>query len=46
MTTIHSEKNALLHFSERNCAGRKRPNDRGWPGTSAQGIECVAALKD
>src|ERR1039458_8389048 len=46
LTTIHGENKALLHFSERNRAGRKRTNDRGWPSTSARGIECVAGLED
>ena len=45
MTTIHSEKKALLHVSERNRVRRKRRNDWGWPSASAQGIECVAALE-
>jgi hypothetical protein len=46
ITALHSEKKALLHFSERNRRDRKRPNDRCWPSTSAEGIECVAALKN
>jgi hypothetical protein len=46
LAAIHTEKKTLLHFSKRNRAGRKKPNDRGWPSASAQGVECVAAGKD
>jgi len=46
LTTIYGEKEALLHFGERNCAGGERTNDRGWPSTPAQGIQRVAALED
>jgi hypothetical protein len=43
---IHIENKALLHFSQRNRAGGKGSNDRGWPSASAQRIERVAALED
>src|SRR5258708_7648529 len=46
MTAIHRENKALLHLRERNRAGGQRSNDRGWPGTSACGIQCIAALQD
>src|SRR5580700_7643776 len=36
LATIHSEHKALLHLRKRNRVRRERPNDRDWPGTSAQ----------
>jgi hypothetical protein len=35
LSAIHIENKVLLHFSQRNRAGRKGSNDRGWPSASA-----------
>jgi hypothetical protein len=45
-TAVHAERIASLHFSERNRGDRKRRNVRSWPGTPAEWIDGVAALKD
>jgi hypothetical protein len=46
ISAIHIEHKALLHFSQRNRAGGKGSDDRGWPSASAQRIKGVARLED
>ena len=46
MTAIHCEQESLLHLRQRDGGGRQRGNGRGRAGTSAEGIQRVAALQD
>ena len=46
MTAIHGEQESLLHLREGDGCGRQGGNGRGGAGTSAEGIQRVAALQD
>jgi hypothetical protein len=45
LTAIYRERKALLYLSECRGAVRKRTDGWGRAGTSAQGIQCIAAGK-
>lgn len=46
LAAVHRKEIPLLHLTERDRAGGKGRDDRGWASASTQGVERIAALED